>query len=183
MKERNQILALTQAAFLSAVAFTFLGFQFIMPPVFIILLWIVPTVFALQAYYVPWRLNGLAGILVIALASAVFGIIHGVWIGLYFLTGSVVGIGWRYRWRLWLRLPLVSVVFCLSLFTVIAAFGYVAGISWQDIANEFMLLVKFDQRILYSFMGVGLVCWSLLLAFGSDRFLAQVLRHLQVEAR
>jgi len=183
MSERDRILALTQAAFLSAVAFTFLSIQFVMPPSFVVLLGVVPAIFGLQAYHVPLKLAGLAGVLVIVLSSVMFGVTLGVWAGLYFVVGSVLGIGWRYRLPLALRLLVTSLASVLSLLATVAMFGWMANIRWQEVAHAWVQFPVLDQTSFLTFLATGLVFWCVLFSLGADRFLAQVLRHIHVDPR
>jgi hypothetical protein len=181
--ERDWILALTRVAFLDAVVFSFLSIQFVMPPTFVILLWVVPTVFALQAYHVPLRLTGSSGVLVVLMSSVVFGIAIGIWTWIYFMAGCVLGVGRRYHLPLVLRLLTTAMTFATCLFASVIVFGWLANISWQEISAALVLLPAPDQIPILPCMIVGLALWSMLLSLGTESSLARILRHLHIGLR
>lgn len=183
MNERNRILGFTRIAFMDAIVFSFLGIQFVVPPVFVVLLVIVPTIFALKVYYVTFRIVALSGLVSILLATALFGVPVGVSMCIYFVAGTMLGLAWRYRLGFVLRWLLTGFGFALALILALFAFLYLANIQFIDLAS----VLPGDVARISSFVGPLLACgfilYVLLLALGADRLLAQTLRQLEMVGR
>lgn len=188
MNERALITALTQIAMLNAIILSFLGIQFIIPFAFILLLWIVPTIFALEIILgdVPWQLAFLSGLVLLALAFTLFGLDVGLWTIVYLLVGSLSGWGQRFGLHWSIRLLSTTLAFALLLVAMIAVLGWLVQIEWQEIKEILENLNQFNPLptlALIPAMGIGLVTWAIMLSVGVEWFLSRVLRHLRVSGR
>lgn len=178
MKDRDQILGLTQVAFLNALILSFLGVQFIIPFTSIVLLVVIPVIFALQVYHVAIRVAFLSSLTVVILSSILFGVVLGFWTLVYFVLGMALGWGFRKRLPFGLRLFLVGLLFCISLILLMVAFGWMADITWTEILMAVSRYELFNQVPLIPLMGLGLVGWAFINTFGADRILGRVLHQL-----
>jgi hypothetical protein len=175
---RDKILGLTQIAFLNALILSFLGVQFVIPFASIVLLIVIPVIFALQVYHVAIRLVFLSGLTVVILSSILFGVVLGIWNLVYFALGIALGWSCRKRIPIGLRLFMVSLLFCISLIVLIVAFGWMADINWADITIAITRYKPLNQLPLIPVMGIGLLGWAFLNTFGADRILSRVLKQL-----
>jgi hypothetical protein len=178
MTDRNQMLALTQVAFLSALILSLVSIQFVLPFSFVLLLLIVPVIFALQTYHVGIPTSLLSGLMVVFLSFAVFGIAIGLWTFLYYLAGNILGIGQRYRFPWLLRILSNTFAFSTSLCTILLAFGWLTHISWQDITNSLSSYPMLNSIIGIRFLFTGMIVSALLASVVADNFLTRVLRQL-----
>lgn len=180
MSEHARTLALTKVAFLNAVIFSLLSIQFALPPAFVVLLCIVPAIFALQAYHVPMKLVSLSGLLAIVASSVAFGIIVGVWTCIYFVAGTSLGVGRRYHMPFAFRLLTTTVAFILMLVVGTIAFAGLADVNMRDVNALISRSPLLTRVAILPILATGVVFLSLLASWGADRFLARLLSHLEV---
>lgn len=180
MTERAQVVASTQMAMLNAIILSLLSIQFIVPFAFILLIWIVPTIIALQVYHVPLKLMLLSGLVIIGLSFILFGIDVGFWMVVYISAGSVLGISRKLNYHWSFRLLSVAFAFTVSLLAIMIIFGWLTQISWQEIQNVLAKLSLFNQIPLLPAMVGGLITWTVIISVVVDWFLSRVLRQLHI---
>lgn len=178
MNDRTLILNLTQVAFLNALILSLLGIQFIFPFASVVLLIIVPVVFALQIYHRAIKISILSGLLVVLLSSILFGVIMGLWTLVYLILGIALGLGFQYRIPLGLRFGLVGSLFSVSLAIIILVLGWLAGINVLDITAMLSRYGLSNRVPLAVLIGIGLIGWAFMTALGSDRILSRVLSQI-----
>jgi hypothetical protein len=178
MNNRDQILGLTRVAFLNALILSFLGIQFVFPFASIFLLVVIPVIFALQVYHVSIRLAFLSNFTLVLFSSILFGIVLGIWTIVYFVLGMVLGWSFRNQIKFILRISLVSLLFCISLITLMFAFGWIANITWEEISEVIGKYELLNQYPLIPFMVLGLMVWGFLNSLGADRILSRVLKQI-----
>ena len=178
MNDRAQILGLTQIAFLNALILSFLGVQFVIPFASIVLLLVIPVIFALQVYHVAIRVAFLSGLSVVVLSTILFGVVLGIWTLVYFVLGIALGWGRRNRLPSALRLFLVSLLFCVAIIAIMFAFGWMANITWVGITGTLAHYQLLNRLPLIPLIGLGLAGWALLNTLGADQILSRVLRQL-----
>jgi hypothetical protein len=180
MSDREQVLALSRIAFLDALILSFLAIQFVVPLMMIFLLFVIPTIIALQFYHLPFRYALISGILLCLLTLAFFGLPIALWELLYFIVGAAVGLGRRIHVHMAFRLLFATIAFAVTLFLITLVFGAFARVSWQ---NAMGLL----ERISWPFqlpwpwiILVGILVWATLLSLGVEGLLSRILKQLYV---
>lgn len=180
MNDREIILTLNHIAFLDALIFSFLGIQFVFPPVFILLLVIIPTIIALQFYHMPVKYALLSEFLLIVLTMALFGISIALWELLYFGVGAAIGIGWRFHFHILLRLLVATVVFVICLAMIVISFGALAQVSWRDIISSMAQYPWLLQVPWIPITLVGFAVWAIFMSLGVENLLSRVLKQLYI---
>ncbi len=178
MTDRNQILALTQVAFLSALILSIVSIQFVLPFSFVLLLLIVPVIFALQTYHVRMPTSLLSGLAVVFLSFALYGIAVGLWTFIYYLAGNILGIGRKYGFPWLVRILSNTLAYSASLCIIVLAFGWIAGISWQEITDALSLYLMLNPIVSIQILFAGMIVSALLVSLVADSFLSRVLRQL-----
>ena len=182
MNERMRVASLTRMAFLNAIIISFLSMQFVMPAAFVLLLALVPVIFALAFAEVSAVTATLSSFALILISSLLFGLDVGLWTLVYGLVGLVLGMSWRLHLPWGLRLAGTSLAFATGLAAAVALFAWISRVSWQDVGN---LLSRVDIRGFVPLLpaaAVGLTAWSVAMAATADRILGRVLRQSLVEA-
>lgn len=180
MNDREKILTLNRIAFLDALILSFLGIQFVIPLVFILLLVIIPTIIALQFYHIDFKYALLSGLVLIVFTFALFGISIALWEFLYFVVGGAIGLSRRVKIHILVRLLIATIVFVVSLIMVFLGLGILAQVSWQDIISsttQYPLLVQFPWIPIFL---LGLFFLAILLSLGVENLLSRVLKQLYI---
>lgn len=180
MKDREQILVYTQIAFLNALALSFLGLQFILPFTFLLLVWVMPVIFALEILYIPVRIALPAGVIFLGLAAVLFGVDIGAWAAAYFFMGFTLGTVWRKRLPAIIRVLVTGLAVALALTILMAAFAWLAHLSWQEITDFLAQLGMFQLSIMRLLL-LGGTASALILSLVVNGLFARILRHLQTE--
>lgn len=126
--EHARIAALTLAALLNGITIALMAIQFVVPPAFVMLICLVPAIFALEALWTPPSVSLLSGMLAVATALAFFGPAVAAWCGIYVLAGLVAGFARRLRFPVALRIAVVMVSMMALVSGVVALFVWLAGI-------------------------------------------------------
>ena len=177
--KQNELLYMTRAAYLNAIALAFLGLQFVIPVAYLLLLPIVPAIFALQVCLVSARRALLSGCILLVLAFLVLGIDVGLWTVVYVATGSALGLVWRSRAAWFVRAAATTATAGLSLLGVILALSRLTQISLAQAAGVAQNLPVFQGLPLASLFGVAVILIGLLIWLASDRLVFAVITQLQ----
>lgn len=174
--ERRQLLALTRLALLNGVALTLISAQFLSPPVFVIMLGAIPTIFAVGALLASPAAVALSGLAVVTLATLFFGPLIGAWMALYVIIGGTLGIARRWRWPAVWRVMAAAGAAAASLAALIATFLWFAGLRLSDLLAlspppTAALPVPIPIPAL---LGIGFAGLAALIAVTIDRFVARV---------
>ena len=181
MNEREKVLNLNRIAFLDALILSFLGFQFVIPLAFILLLIIIPTIIALQFYHIPLNQAVLSGLVLIVLVFFLFGFSVALWELLYFVVGGAIGFSRRFRIHIIFRLLLATLLFGICMGMIVVSFGLLAQITWQDIMSEMVNYPLLFQLPWIPIFLMGLFVWAFLLSLGVENLFSRVLTQLYVE--
>jgi len=178
MNDRDRLLLLTRIAFLNAIILSFLAVQFVISPIYIVFLVLIPVTFGLQIYHASLGKAALSFILVITLAFLLFGIVVGYWALIYAIIGCGLGLARKYRLPYWLRLPMISTTYFLSITGILYTFGRFANISWDDLMAVISGYLPLEGVQIFSMLSIGLFFWSLLNTIGSEQLISRVLRSI-----
>ena len=179
MKERTFLIVLTRMALLNGVVLTLLSLQFVSPPAFFLLLWIAPAVFGIEASLTPLPLTLLSCLLVVAIASGLFGLAMGISAALFVLVGTVAGT--TRRWR-WIGIGRVTA----SMVALICGFGgFAAAAFWLANVSPTSLLATLqsglgatDLATFVAVLGGGFALLMLVLATLIEGLIGRVMRRL-----
>ena len=181
MSTRLYFLGLTRLAFLDAMVLILMSFQLIAPPLIVVNIIVVPSIFALQIYYISlrsWLFSGLALLLII---SAGFGVDSGAWTTVFLMLGLVYGVCNKFHIPVFFNVLSAVVVFTISIVGVFELLRRFARISWEEIiqlANT--IPVQLITPLLYTII-VGLAIWGLISCIVGNRFFRRVIKQLEGE--
>jgi hypothetical protein len=178
VSDRNHILALTQVSFLSALILSIVSIQFVLPFSFVLLLLIVPVIFALQTYHVRILTSLVSGLAVVILSFALFGIAVGLWTFIYYLAGTMLGLGQKYRFPLLVRILSNTLAYSAALCTILLIFMWIARLGWQEITNLLALYPLLNPIVSIQVLFIGMIISALLVSLVADSFLSRVLHQL-----
>ena len=163
MNNRDQILALTRLAFLNAIFLAAMSVQFVIPPLFLIFLWLLPALFAIQAYYAPMRLVALSAFMVALLSFSLLGFTGGLWSLVYAWVGVALAVSWR-RGQWGRRILVTGLALFAALLAAIVIMAWLVQVTWLDaVAIAARLSLMPPDRLLPAAI-VALFIWSLILA-------------------
>jgi len=181
MSERGRLTAYTQMALLNAIALSLISVQAIFSPTFLLLLWIIPVIFAIQATIMPLRLVLLSCLIVAGIALLILGLDVGATTLLYVLTGTTAGTLRRWKWPAALRIPMTALVLAAML-----AGGFVAGLTLvlgQSInstlaeAQPYFQLIGGTRTLLLN-LALGLAGLALIFSVAIDTLTSGILSRL-----
>lgn len=178
--ERQQILALTQIAFLNAVFLSAMSVQFFIPFMFLLFLWILPAIFALQIQLSPARLVITSIIIMLFFCLAIFGFSIVLWSLIYAWIGVALAISWRYNSWVF-RLFLTSLAFALGLILAIIGLGWLGQLSLWDLVASVRQWSNIESLSFTLGIFVSLIIWSGILSICVNWFFLQIKRHVDTE--
>ncbi|MBA3531034.1 MAG: hypothetical protein H0T73_03825 [Ardenticatenales bacterium] len=181
MSDHDLIAALTRKAFLNAIILSLLTIQFILPFAFVIFLWLIPPIFALEVEKNSWHLTLLSGLALLTLGLFLFGVYDSLWLALYILMGLIAGIGRRFHFHWLVRLGFTSLSFTLLLLTLILLFSRIAQLDWQQVQQSMGQIALFQTLPLLPVLVVGIISWMIAVAAAVEWFLSRVSQNLALD--
>lgn len=180
MSEQERLTVYTQMALLNAIVLSLLGIQLIFSPAVLLLLWIVSTIFAIQAALMPLRLTLLSGALVILLALLLFGLDTCASATVYVSAGAVAGTLRRWKQPAALRILLTAVAMAALIAGLLAFLAWLLGLSTGNLlAQAQPSLRQFGGITTLALIGgLGLVGLALILAAAIDALTGNILSQL-----
>lgn len=180
MSEQERLTVYTQMALLNAIVLSLLGIQLIFSPAVLLLLWIVSTIFAIQAALMPLRLTLLSGALVILLALLLFGLDTCASATVYVSAGAVAGTLRRWKQPAALRILLTAVAMAALIAGLLAFLAWLLGLSTGNLlAQAQPYLRQFGGITTLALIGgLGLVGLALILAAAIDALTGNILSQL-----
>jgi hypothetical protein len=177
MSQRERLLRLTRIAFLDGLALSLLSLQFVVPPLLVVMLVIVPAVIALQIYHAPDGFTFLSLLVLVLAAYVLYGPVSAVWTAVYAVIGAAMGLARRakapYAARLLVEGPLCVAGIAAAAFT----FAALAGMRWADLA-AFLSPLPWLRQYFGPLFAAGVLAWGLISSAGSDAFLQRVLNQM-----
>lgn len=181
MNEREVIVSLTRVAFLDAIILSLLSVQSVMPFVFLMLLWLIPLVFALEIYLVPIRVVWISALVVSVLALALLGVSIGFWAVVYVTLGITLGTCRRFRLPWFVRSISLGLACAVAMAVVFLIFGKLSQTSWQEV----VVILEDVDRISYvpiiPALTAGFLLWVIMLSVSMDWFFWRLLRQMSIE--
>ena len=178
MNDHSRVVALTQVAMQNAIILSFLSIQFVVSPAFALMLWIVPTIFALEACRVPLGTTVLSGLLLVTMSLVLFGVDIGLWTLLYVSAGGTLGIGQRGGWHWSIRFVATWAVLTALLMAIAATFAWMMQMDLLQVINIARTSHPLYLWGVFLVLALGLTGWMVIVAAVVDRFLHRVLGHM-----
>jgi hypothetical protein len=179
MSTRSYFLGLTRLAFLDAMALILMSLQFIVPPMIVVNIIVVPAIYALQVYYISIRAWLLSGFGLLLITSAGFGLDSGTWTAVFLLMGFIYGIGSKLHIPKVIRVLVAVAVFALFIIGIFELLRKFASISWDEIMQLAYAIPEFLRTpLLWSFI-VGLLVWGLISCTAANGFFGRVIKQLE----
>lgn len=120
----------------SAIGLSLLMLQFTFPPLFIVMIWLVPVVFGTGAARLPARVTLMVCLWTVVVAGVMLGFSTGLWALAYALHGTLSGCMLKRRVWLPVRLIISTAAFVALAVAFVWLIGFLAGISWHDITTS-----------------------------------------------
>lgn len=185
MEEKIRLLSLTRISFLNALVFSLLALQYIMPLSVLIMIWVLPVIFALEIFYVSPRVV-FANSIGLFVVSLLLGFDVLIWTLVYFVVGLVLGFIWRAKMAIVIRFLVTGLAFTVALFGLIGLFAFIAGLRtawWGELSTMGSSLGVFNLppvSPLVTLTAGGIVV-IMFLSVWTNSFFGKILRHLETE--
>jgi hypothetical protein len=179
MRERLAVVSLTRLAFLNALALSFLSLQYVFPASFLVSLWVIPVVFALEIILCGPRDFLLSAVLMAGLGFIFFGLPTGCWTIVYLAIGGVIGLLYRHKIPWFFRILLGILAYGLALTGIVAIFLILLGLTTVDISA---LAEQISPALSWQLAsGIALFVSAIVLVSMIDYSVDRVCKHLSFE--
>lgn len=182
MTNRAALRSLTLVALMNALILALIATQLVAPFVFVPLLCVVPTVFAIEALYVPLRVTLLSCCVVIGLAFLAFGLPIGCWTVVYVLVGAAAGLTRRWKWHGALRALATAVALTVLITGVLALFSVLTGLTLPHLIDQLNAKLPHRSISVTAIMGAALLVFVVTFAIMIDRLVTTIVNRLPVRA-
>lgn len=179
MTTRTYFLGLTRLAFLDAIVIILLSLQFVFIPFLLVNIIIVPTIFALQIFYISPKYWFLSSVILIIFSSVCLGLDTGFWTSIYFLLGLILGICKATRVPNPISILTATITFSFSIIGAIDIFRKFARINLEDL---FPLVNKIPAQLLVLVIWIliaGLFIWALISCITANSFFRKIINQLE----
>jgi hypothetical protein len=176
MNQRPFILSLTRIAFLNALALSFLSIQYVLIFSFLISIWIIPVIFALEIILTETKYFALSVVFMLVCSIVIFGISTGCWVMVYFFIGGIIGELYRKKFHKVIRVLLGMIVYAVSIVGLVTTFTTLVGVKVSDLdllAEKWLPGTSIEQVL-----ALGLLFSAFFLVLLIDYSVERVCKHL-----
>lgn len=133
MNQRSIIISLTRIAFLNALVLSFLSIQYILIFSFLISIWVIPVIFALENILTETKYFALSAVFMTICSFIIFGISTGCWVIVYFFLGGIIGGLYRKKVHKSIRVLLGMITYAVSIVGIVITFMALVGVNASDL--------------------------------------------------